>query len=102
MPSITPVRPAIKNWKRNPMQKSIGGSKRSLPPYIVASQLKILIPVGTATRKVEVAKKIFPIEVMMKAIIVVAATIIGYPKMGLREKTGMISERQAKAGMIRM
>ena len=39
---------------------------------------------------------------LMKAIIVAAATIIGYPKMGLREKTGTISERQAKAGMIRM
>src|SRR5262245_10031577 len=97
------------------MQKSIGGSKRSLPPYIVASQLKILIPVGTATRKVEVAKKMLPTEVMpmvnmwcaqtprlMKAIITTAATIIEYPKMGLREKTGTISDRQAKAGMIRM
>src|SRR5262245_7146539 len=38
----------------------------------------------------------------MKAIITTAATIIEYPKMGLREKTGMISERQAKAGMIWM
>jgi hypothetical protein len=38
----------------------------------------------------------------MKAIIVAAATINGYPKMGLREKTGMISERQAKAGIIKM
>src|SRR5215510_14503632 len=97
------------------MQNSMGSSKRSLPPYIVPSQLKILIPVGTATINVDAAKKVLPSEVMptaniwcaqtltlIKAIMVVAATIIGYPKMGLREKTGMISERQAKAEIIRM
>ena len=30
----------------------------------------------------------------------VAATITGYPKIGLREKTGMISDMKAKHGMI--
>ena len=33
--------------------------KRILPPQIVPSQLKILMPVGTATSIVEVAKKAF-------------------------------------------
>src|SRR5262249_12895341 len=97
------------------MQKSIGRSKRILPPYIVPSQLKILIPVGTATMKVEMAKKVLPTEVLptenmgcaqtltlIRPIIAVAPTMMGYPKMGLREKTGMISERQANAGIIRM
>ena len=30
-----------------------------------------------------------------------AATMTGYPKIGLREKTGMISDRKAKAGMTK-
>ncbi len=46
------------------MQKSIGRSKRILPPYIVPSQLKILIPVGTATVNVEMAKKMLPTDVI--------------------------------------
>jgi hypothetical protein len=32
----------------------------------------------------------------------VAATMIGYPKIALRENTGMISETKAKAGITRM
>jgi hypothetical protein len=35
----------------------------------------------------------------MNPIAMVAATITGYPKMALRENTGMISEAFAKAGM---
>jgi hypothetical protein len=31
----------------------------------------------------------------------VAATITGYPKIGLREKTGIISDMKAKQGMMR-
>ncbi len=31
----------------------------------------------------------------------VAATITGYPNIGLREKTGTISDRKANAGIIR-
>ena len=31
----------------------------------------------------------------------VAATMTGYPKIALREKTGIISETKAKAGMTR-
>ena len=32
----------------------------------------------------------------------VAPTITGYPKIALREKTGMISEANANAGMTRI
>ena len=38
---------------------------------------------------------------LTKAMHTVAATITGYPKIGLREKTGMISDMKAKQGMIR-
>src|SRR6202166_2964987 len=81
------------------------------PPHIVASQLKILIPVGTAMAIVESTKKLFAVEVMPTVNIwcaqtlmpinpmhTVEATMMGYPKIALREKTGMISEANAKAG----
>ena len=38
--------------ERAPRTKSIGVGKVSLPPHIVAIQLKNLIPVGTATKSV--------------------------------------------------
>ena len=41
------------------MQNSIGDAKRILPPYIVASQLKILMPVGTTTSIVATMKNVF-------------------------------------------
>jgi len=44
----TPVNPPIVNKKINPNANSIGVLNLILPPYIVANQLKILIPVGTA------------------------------------------------------
>src|SRR6202049_281773 len=79
---------------------------------MVASQLKILIPVGTAIAIVDNTKKVFAAELMptvnmwwaqtlipMNPMHIVAATITGYPKIALREKTGMISEANAKAGM---
>ena len=88
--SMTPVSPAHRNWNRNATQNSIGVAKRILPPHIVPSQLKILMPVGTATRNVEVAKKLFAAGVMptanmwcahtlklMKPIAIDAATITG-------------------------
>ena len=59
---MMPVRPAIRNWKRNAMQKSIGVSKRILPPHMVASQLKILMPVGTPTAMVAITKNVFAID----------------------------------------
>ncbi len=54
---MTPVSPAHRNWNRNAQQNSIGVLKISVPPYIVPSQLKILMPVGTAMSIVEAAKK---------------------------------------------
>ena len=45
----TPVNPPRVNKKINPAAKSIAGLLKSIdPPHIVAIQLKILIPVGTA------------------------------------------------------
>ena len=43
------------------MQKSIGVWKEIFPPHMVASQLKILIPVGTAMAMVERTKKVFAV-----------------------------------------
>lgn len=45
----TPVSPPIVKRNRNPTANRGAGLERSIaPPHIVASQLKILIPVGTA------------------------------------------------------
>ena len=38
----------------------MGVAKRIFPPQSVPSQLKILMPVGTATSIVETAKKVLP------------------------------------------
>jgi hypothetical protein len=43
-----PVKPPNVNKKIKPLAKSIGVFKTIEPPNIVATQLKILIPVGTA------------------------------------------------------
>jgi hypothetical protein len=45
---ITPVKPPKVNKTMNPLAKSIGVFIIILPPNIVATQLKILIPGGTA------------------------------------------------------
>jgi hypothetical protein len=45
---IIPVNPPKVNKKIKPKAKSIGVLKVREPPHIVAIQLKILIPVGTA------------------------------------------------------
>lgn len=45
---IIPVRPPKVNRNMNPLAKSIGVVRTIWPPNIVAIQLKILIPVGTA------------------------------------------------------
>src|SRR5215813_11141922 len=96
------------------MQKSIGASNEIFPPQIVASQLKILMPVGTEMAIVVSMKKSFAEAVMptvnmwwahtlmlTNAIITLAATMIGYPNIALRENTGMISETKPNVGMIR-
>lgn len=46
--NITPVRPPIVNRKINPKAHSNEGDSFREPPCKVPSQLKILIPVGTA------------------------------------------------------
>src|SRR3979409_1541078 len=109
---MTPGRPAAKNWKRKAMQNSMGVLNSIFPPHMVASQLKILMPVGTAMAMVESTKKVFAFAFMptvnmwwahtlmaMNAMQTVAATITGYRKIAFREKTGMISEANANAGI---
>jgi hypothetical protein len=44
----TPVKPPIVNNTKNPTIHNIGVFILITPPHIVANQLKILIPVGTA------------------------------------------------------
>ena len=51
-PSMTPESPPITNIERKPSANSIGVRRWSFPSHIVASQLKILIPVGIAMRSV--------------------------------------------------
>lgn len=45
---ITPVNPPMVNRKTKPKAQYSEGSVFNLEPWIVASHLKILIPVGTA------------------------------------------------------
>jgi hypothetical protein len=45
---IIPVKPPKVNKKIKPLANNIGVFKTIEPPNIVATQLKILIPVGTA------------------------------------------------------
>src|SRR5207253_6383581 len=114
-PNMTPVSPAIRNWNRKPQQKSMGVARLILPPYIVASQLKILMPVGMATNSVAAAKKVLEMDVMptvniwwahtpmlMNPMATVAPTIAGLPKIGFRENTGTTSDMMAKAGKIKI
>jgi hypothetical protein len=51
-----PVRPPRVNKKINPTAHSIGVVNLTLPPYIVAIQLNIFIPVGTAIIMVAAVK----------------------------------------------
>jgi len=43
-----PVKPPTVNKNMNPVAHNIGVVNFTLPPYMVASQLNIFIPVGTA------------------------------------------------------
>jgi len=45
---MTPVTPPNVNKNINPVTYNIGVANQIVPLYIVANQLKILIPVGTA------------------------------------------------------
>jgi len=51
-----PVKPPKVNKKMNPLANNIGVFSMILPPNIVAIQLKILIPVGTAIIMVAAVK----------------------------------------------
>jgi hypothetical protein len=53
---ITPDMPPIVNKKIKPTVNSKGVLKLIQPPHIVANQLKILIPVGTAITIVAAVK----------------------------------------------
>ena len=112
---MMPVSPDIRNWNTKATANSMGVAKRILPPHMVASQLKILMPVGTAMIMVESVKKAFATEVMptvniwcahtpseMNTIPTEAATMAGYPNMALRENTGMTSLATPNAGSTRM
>lgn len=52
----TPVRPPTVNRNKNPRVQIIGGLYLILAPWIVASHLKILIPVGMAIIMVAAVK----------------------------------------------
>ena len=61
---MMPVRPAITHWNRNAIENSMGTSKRIFPPHMVASQLKVLMPVGMETSIVDRVKNALPNDVM--------------------------------------
>ncbi len=112
---MTPVMPPIVNSAMRPQANSSGGLKRSAPPHIVASQLKIFTPVGMAISMLVPAMIVLnkvgspvvnmwcphtmkPRKPMMPSI-----TIIEFrPNRGLREKTGTTSLITPNAGRIRM
>lgn len=54
--STTPVTPPTVNRNRNPRTQRVIGLQKIGPPIIDASQLKILIPVGTAIIMVALVK----------------------------------------------
>src|SRR5438552_1861060 len=98
---------------RKPRHQSIGVSKVSRPRHIVAIQLKILIPVGTAIAndaKLKNGSEMAPVvnmwcahtDIESAAISSVAKTNARYPNRGLRLNTGMISVTIPKNGRIRM
>src|SRR6058998_155638 len=100
--TMTPLIPPIRNVYRKPMHQSIGVGNVSLPRHIVAIQLKNLIPVGTAIAndaRLKNGNDTAPVVNMWwahtdsdsPAIRSVANTNARYPKIGLRENTGMIS-----------
>ena len=61
---IKPVKPPIVNTKMKPTAQSIGVSKVIEPRHMVASQLKIFTPVGTAISMVAYMKNSWPVTGM--------------------------------------
>ncbi len=107
-------RPTVKT-ATIPTAKSMGVGNRRAPPHMVASQLKILIPVGMAmiivlATKKESAMGPSPTVNMwwlhtphpMKPMRIPAYTTTGYPNRGFLEKVGMTSEMIPKDGRMRM
>src|SRR6202022_3383048 len=100
--TITPVTPPSRKFSRNPIENSIGVWNEIEPRHIVAIQLKNFTPVGTAIKNETKLKNGLltapvvnmwcahtPIE--SPAIANAESTSPVYPKIGLRENTGMIS-----------
>src|SRR5699024_3979829 len=110
---ITPVSPPKRKVTRKPSAQYNGFLNSSFPPHIVPIQLKNFTPVGTEIAIVMIAKngrKTWPVPYMWwaqtemdrAAMAIVAKTSVLYPKIGLREKTGRISEMIPKKGSARM
>src|SRR6185437_2161446 len=102
---MRPEKPPIENRNRKASANNIGGSKVSEPLYMVVVQLNTFTPVGMAMSIVDSMKNSSAARGMptvnmwcahtikeRNAIEAVAYTIASYPKSGLREKVGMISE----------
>ena len=113
--SVTPVMPPTVNRAISPQAKSSGVLKRSDPPHIVASQLKILTPVGMAMSMLVPAMMVLNSEGKPAANMWCAHTrkprnamtpsmtiMEDRPKSGLREKTGTTSLITPNAGRTRM
>lgn len=111
--NITPVTPPIVNRNRNPNAHNTGVLKFILPPYIVAIQLNIFIPVGTAIIIVAAVKYALestsiPTVYMWCAqtmnprtpIDSIAYTIPKYPNIGFSAKVEITWEIIPKPGMM--
>src|SRR5450756_445975 len=110
-----PLMPPMTNIEMNPSVNSIDVVKRRCPPQRVASHEKILTPVGTAMIMDVIingmrSSGFMPLENMWCAqtrkpkiaIAMLEKAIILYPNIGLREKTGTVSEMMPKPGKIMM
>src|SRR2546428_10908840 len=107
--------PPITNIVTKPIAKSIGALSSIAPPHIVAIQLKILMPLGTAMASVmtmngSLAEIEMPVVNMWwtqtpndrNPIATVDSAIALYPKIGLWLIRGMTSEMIPIAGRIMM
>ena len=63
-PLIRPVRPPMANSAMKVRANTIGGSSLIEPLYIVATQLKTLMPLGMATRNVSRENSIRAVSLM--------------------------------------
>ncbi len=95
--------------------KSMGASSDIDPLYMVETQLKTLMADGIATTKVRKEKTMMPRSLIPEvymwcpqtaepaaAMARLEKAIILYPKIGFREKTGMMSEITPMPGRIMM